>query len=90
LPAWIFVVFTNRDLNLLASWKLSAAALLPGALLMVAGIWLYNFGFVKLISLSFIFAAHFVLGWVYLFSSLLFVPRISEPRQKKNPFQPRK
>ena len=90
LPARLFGFFLNRDLNLRAGWKLSAAALLPGALLMILGIWLYDFRFVKLISFSFIFAAHFVLGWIYLLVSLLFVPRISEPRQKKNPFQPRK
>jgi len=89
LPAWFFGFFLNRDLNLRASWKLSAAALLPGALLMILGIWLYNFGFVKLISFAFVFAAHFVLGWIYLAASFFFLQRISE-KPKENPFTPRK
>jgi hypothetical protein len=74
-------------LNFRASWKLSGAALLPGALLMGAGIFLYGFGFLKLVSFVFVFAAHFVLGWIYLFVSLLFLPGISEPKPKPNPFK---
>ena len=31
LPAWILGFFTDRDLNLRAGWKLSGAALMPGA-----------------------------------------------------------
>jgi hypothetical protein len=87
---WILGFFANRDLNFSASWKLSGAALLPGALLMTAGILLYAFGFLNLVSFGFVFGAHFVLGWIYLFVSLLFVPRISEAPQKRNPFKPAK
>jgi hypothetical protein len=88
LPVWILGFFTNRDLNLLASWKLSGAALMPGALLMAAGIFLYGFGALDLVQLGFIFSAHFVLGWIYLSVSLLFLPRISEAKPKSNPFKP--
>jgi hypothetical protein len=89
LPVWILGFFANRDLNFRASWKLSGAALMPGALLMSAGIFLYGFGFLNLVSFGFVFAAHFVLGWIYLFVSLLFLPRISETKPKANPFKPR-
>ena len=82
--------FANRDLNFRASWKLSGAALMPGALLMAAGILLYDFGLLNLVSFGFVFAAHFVLGWIYLFVSLLFLPRIPQRLQKGNPFVPRK
>jgi hypothetical protein len=88
LPVWIFGFLTNRDLNFCASWKLSGAALMPGALLMMAGILLYDFGFLNLVSFGFIFAAHFVLGWIYLFVSLLFAPRIATASPKENPFVP--
>jgi len=88
LPAWLLGFFLNRDLKPAASWRLSAAALLPGALLMVTGILLYNIGFLNLISLSFIFAGHFVVGWIYLVTSLFFVPRLAETGHKKNPFTP--
>jgi hypothetical protein len=89
LPIWIFGFFTNRDLNFRASWKLSGAALMLGALLMAAGILLYDFGEVTLVQLGFIFGAHFVLGWIYLFVSLLFVPGIPAALPKGNPFVPR-
>jgi hypothetical protein len=86
LPVWLLGFFVNRDLNFRRSWKLSGAALLPGALLMAAGIVLYDFGAVDLVQFGFIFGAHFILGWIYLFVSLLFVPAISEAMPKGNPF----
>jgi hypothetical protein len=89
LPVWLLGFFVNRDLNFRRSWKLSGAALLPGALLMAAGILLYDFGAVDLVQFGFIFSAHFVLGWIYLFVSLLFVPAISDTQPKGNPFVPR-
>ena len=88
LPVWILGFFANRDLNFRASWKLSGAALMPGALLMAAGIFLYGFGFLNLVSFGFIFAAHFVLGWIYVLASLFFLPRISEAKPEANPFKP--
>jgi len=88
LPVWTLGFFANRDLNFRASWKLSGAALMPGALLMAAGIFLYGFGFLNLVSLVFILASHFALGWIYLAVSLFFLPRISEPKPKGNPFRP--
>ena len=89
LPAWLLGYFANRDLNFRRSWQLSGAALLPGALLMATGILLYNYGAVDLVQFGFIFAAHFVLGWIYLFVSLLFVPGIPAALPKGNPFVPR-
>jgi hypothetical protein len=86
LPAWLLGFFVNRELDFRASWKLSGAALLPGALLMAAGILLYDFGAVDLVEFGFIFGAHFVLGWIYLFVSLLFVPAISTSSPRGNPF----
>jgi hypothetical protein len=90
LPVWIIGYLANRQLHLWASWKLAAAAVLPGALLMIAGIWLYDFGLLKLVSFAFIFAAHFILGWIYLGVSLFFLPRANAAAPKGNPFIPRK
>jgi hypothetical protein len=87
LPVWLLGFYANRDLNFRASWKLSGAALLPGALLMAAGVLLYDADSLKLISLGFVFAAHFALGWIYLFLSQLFLPRIPETKTKANPFK---
>jgi hypothetical protein len=90
LPARLLAFYANRDLNLRACWKLSGAAVLPGALLMAAGITCYGAGLLDLVSLGFIFAAHFVLGWIYLIVSQVFLPRISEGPQKGNPFDPKR
>ena len=84
LPLWLLGFYANRDLNFRQSWRLAGAAMIPGALLMVAAVLLYNFGFLNLVSFSFVFIAHFVMGWIYQFVSLLFLPRL--PAQKRNPF----
>ena len=86
LPAWLLGFFVNRDLNFRRSWKLSGAVVLPGALLMAAGVVLYDLGAVDLVQFGFIFAAHLALGWIYLFVSLLFVPAIPTALPKGNPF----
>lgn len=87
LPAWLIGFLTNRDLTLRASLKLSCAALLPGALVMIAAIVLYGLGFMNLVSFGFVFAAHFVLQWLYLLFGLLFFPRASAAAPKGNPFK---
>jgi hypothetical protein len=86
LPVWLLAFYANRDLRLPACWKLTGAALLPGALLMAAGLLLYGAGLLGLVALGFLFAAHFVVGWIYLFVSQFFLPRTSEARPKRNPF----
>ena len=88
LPVWLIGFFTNRDLDLRTGWKLSGAALLPGALLMILGIFLYGCGLFNLISFLFIFGAHFILAWLYLLFALPFFTRISSATPKGNPFKP--
>ena len=87
LPVWLLGFFTDRNLNFRECWKLSGAALLPGALLMAAGVLLYDLGWLDLVTLGFVFAAHFVLGWIYLFLSQLFLPRMTERDTEGNPFK---
>jgi hypothetical protein len=86
LPVRLLGFFADRSLKFWECWKLSCAALLPGALLMTAGVLLYGAGILDLVSLGLLFAGHFVLGWIYLFLSQLFLPRIPEPAQMNNPF----
>ena len=87
LPVWLICLFTNRDLNFRASWKLAGAALLPGALLLsgvLAGYDLWHDEF-DLVQLCFAFGLHLVLGWIYLFVSPMFLHRVL-PSERKNPF----
>jgi hypothetical protein len=88
LPIWLICFFANRDLNFRQSWRLAGAALMPGALFLVAAIFLYTSGIVDLIQLGFAFGAHFVLGWIYLFISPFFLTRLEVVPDKKNPFAP--
>ena len=88
LPAALFGFLMNRRLNLPGSWKLSGAALLPGALLFTAAIVAYDFGVIDLIQFCFFFGAHFVLGWIYLVLSQFFLPWIDARPSGVNPFAP--
>ena len=83
----IYTFFKDRQLTLVGSWKLSAAALLPAALLAAGGIVLYGLGVIDLIRFLILWALHLVVGWVYLFFSPLRLPRASDARPPvHNPF----
>lgn len=86
LPVWIISFFSSRDLGLRASWKLAAAALLPGALLVSLALVLYELGAFDLIQLLFAFGMHLIIGWIYLFVSPMFLHRVL-PKEKPNPFE---
>ena len=84
-PVWLVAFFANRDLGFLPSWRLAGAVLMPGAMLMSFSIWLYGIGIFDLVKLCFAFGMHFLIGWIYLFVSPLFLNR-ALPAPKKNPF----
>ena len=84
-PAWLICLFSNRDLNFRASWRLAGAALMPGALLVSLSVVLYDLGGFDIVQLCFAFGMHIVLGWLYLFVSPMFLNR-ALPKEKKNPF----
>jgi hypothetical protein len=85
LPVWLVAFYTDRDLNFRASWKLAGAALMPGALLLTLGIVMYGFGVFDLVQLSFAFTMHFIISWIYLLISPLFLNR-ALPGDTGNPF----
>jgi len=87
LPVWLLCFFWNRDLNFRASWKLAGAALMPGALLMVLALTLYELGAFDVVQFSFAFGMHLVISWIYLFVSPMFLNRVVAV-EKKNPFTP--
>lgn len=86
-PAWLISFYANRDLKLAECWRLSGASLMPGAIVMTLAVFLYGLGLLDLVAVGFVIAGHFVLGWIYLFFSVLFLPRIEAAQpEKKNPF----
>jgi hypothetical protein len=84
--AWLVGFFANRELSLGGSWRLSGAALLPGALLMCAAILLYGCGALDIVRLTVAAALHLVMGWVYVFISPLRLPPQAVAAVKENPF----
>jgi hypothetical protein len=87
LAVWLISFFANRALNFSASWKVAGAALMPGALLLTAAIFLYGSGAIDLLQLAAAFAAHFVVGWIFLFAAPWFATKIDVATgAKKNPF----
>lgn len=85
---WWLGFFLNRDLSWSGSWKLSSAALLPGALVMLAGISFYDLGALDLVGMLFLFGAHILVGWAYLVLGVLAAARVnSETGARKNPFR---
>jgi hypothetical protein len=91
VPVRLITFFENRDLNWRQSWRLAGAALMPGALFLTAGIFCYGLGWIDLIQLGGAQALHFVIGWIYLLISPLFLSRQSGTGvSKSNPFAPAK
>jgi len=84
---WLIAYFRDRDASLAGSWKLSGAALMPGALLLTLGIFLYGADALDLIRLAVIAALHVVVGWAYVAVSPMGLLGLSEPLPASaNPF----
>ena len=75
LPVWLLALFANRDLNGRGSWRLAAAALMPGALFMTLTIAAYGLGLLDLVYLGWCFSFHFIIGWIYLLAR---TPRVNQ------------
>lgn len=85
--ARIYAFYKDREITLGGSWKLAAAALLPGALLIAAGIVLYGLGVLDLDRFVLLWLLHWVMGWVYLLVAPLRLPRTPDAAPtKRDPF----
>lgn len=86
LPAWIIGYFADRRLSWTRAWRVSAAALLPGALLLTCAIVAYSLQAINLIQLMAAWIVHFAIGWIYLLGAPFRVPAIQARKKNKNPF----
>ena len=84
----IVIFFADRHATRRGAWRMSAAGLLPGALMVAGGLFLYGFGVIDLLRFGLIYVLHMVAGLVFVFTSPFFLPKIYRGRPKVNPFSP--
>lgn len=79
----------RREITFGGCWRLAAAALLPGAVVMSIVVVFYGLHRLLLPGLLLGLAVHMVVGWVYLLAAPLWLPRRrAAPATSANPFQP--
>ena len=89
--AWLVVFFANRQLTWRGGYRVCGAALMPGALFMTLTLVLYGLGALDVVLLLIMAAAHFIVGWVYVFLVPFWRPRITQATPSStNPFTPEK
>jgi hypothetical protein len=86
VPAWLLARCCDRDLKFFRTWKLCAAALLPGALCMIVGLILYSLGAIGLIEVLAIQVVHWVVGIVFCWGGVMRRPLASQEASMENPF----
>jgi hypothetical protein len=93
LPTFVFLLirlyayFADRQLNLGGAWRLSAAAFLPGSLVLIAALVLYALGIADLIRFLIAIPGHLLIALIYLWFAPLRVERIpTVPPPAVNPF----
>lgn len=82
---WLAAYFLDRDVSLGGSWRLAAAALLPGAFLMTAAIACYGAGWVDLVRLLLAAAIHLIVPWVFMAAAVHALPWATD-QTVSNPF----
>jgi hypothetical protein len=87
VPVGFVVSWTNRAADRGKIWRLGAAALVPGALLMTGAILLYGLGRVSLIVFLALWVLHLVLGGIYLLVAPFWLPRRARSARPSNPFR---
>lgn len=86
-PLRVVVFFRDKLTSRLGCWKLCAAALLPGALLMACATVFYTLGQIPAIGVAVAFVAHIVLGWTYVICGAVALPFLPDAESlRSNPF----
>lgn len=82
----VLIFFADRQATWRGAWRLCAAGLIPGALLVAVALVLYGFGAVDLFGFVLLYVLHIVAGLVFVFTSPFFLPKIFREPKPKNPF----
>jgi len=87
LPVLVLAVILGRRARLLGVWRMSGAALIPGALFANWAILAYGMGAVRLPGFFVLFALHLAVGWAWLIWGVIHCPAAGS-REPDNPFEP--
>ena len=87
VPVVKFIAFfADHAVTWGGAWRVSAAALLPGACLVALALILYGVGAIPLFQFGLLYALHIVAGLIFVLTSPFFLPKISVLLASKNPF----
>jgi hypothetical protein len=79
--------YAERSFTLFGCWKLAAAALLPGSLVIAAALVLYSLRRIGPVELLAAWVVHLMVGWVYVAIAPLRLPRrVAGRGASGNPF----
>ncbi len=82
----LFAFFADRRVSWSGAWRVSAAGLLPGALIVATGLLLYALGPIDLFQFALLYLLHILAGLVFVMTSPFFLPTVAPFKQGKNPF----
>ena len=88
IVAWIVAKIRKRLLSWPGSWAMCAAAIVPGALLLVACVWTYGLGVLDVLQFVVLVVIHFLSVWVYVGFALGALPKRALAPTSANPFAP--
>jgi hypothetical protein len=78
--------FTDREVTWAGSWRVSNAALLPGAFIVVFGVILYGLNAIDSFQLALFYVLHLVCDIAFVCTSPFFLPKIGAADRLRNPF----
>ncbi|MEO8428541.1 MAG: hypothetical protein ABI651_15685 [Verrucomicrobiota bacterium] len=84
-PVYLLAFYLDRTATWWNCWKLAAAALLPGALVMTGALWLYSMQRLNLIAFLITVPIQLLMGWIYASWAPRCLPSLS-PDSTPNPF----
>jgi hypothetical protein len=82
----VLALFADRRITWGGAWRLGCAALLPGALILAAGIILHGFGIIDLFRFALMYLLHVVAGLAFVVTSPFFLPTVGKSPAGRNPF----
>jgi hypothetical protein len=79
--------YRDRQIDFAGSCRVAQAALIPGALWLIASLFCYQQRWLDMFGLLVVFVFHIPVAWLYLFLAMRHLPLI-DPSLKGNPFKP--